>query len=349
MGEGMICSVKQGLRSAMVGAGVDALFRYLNRDLLLSVMYHGVTERDYDPPVWTQLPVEVFKSQLLYLRDRYAMVSLPEVVRALRGGPPLPERAALVTFDDGVRNNFTVAFPILRELGIPACVFLTVDLIGTAEILWFDELYLLLSEGVRRRVELPLPGVADAAYRRGEIREAYRLMAGALKLTAADSRQEVMARLRDTVPLDWTPYRDDFGLLTWEEVREMEASGLVGFGTHTATHRILSELKEAELEGEVAGAGRTFARELGYPPAAFCFPNGRPGLDFHADHQAYLASLGYVCAFTTEYALFDAKEGDPMAIGRIAAGNDWTSEPAHFRLGTSGVPTVSTLLGRLRP
>jgi len=330
--------LKGGLHRAQVLAGVDRLFRYLNRNRLLVVMYHGVTEDSFDPPVWTQLPVETFRHQLLFLRAHYQIVSLTEVVAALRFGGTLPERAALVTFDDGLRNNFSVAFPVLEELAVPAAIFLTVDLIGTDQIFWFDELYLLIMAGGRRRVRLTLPGAgAQGHYQAGELCEAYHACVEALKLVGVTARQELMATLRRSVPLERGRVPADFRLLDWDQVRHMERSGLVSFGVHTGTHRILSELDLVGIEAELVAPRRRFAEELGREPEAFCFPNGRPGLDFHAAHQDFLRSCGYLCAFTTENALFDWRAGDGLGIGRIAAGNDGLSEPNFFRLNTSGV------------
>src|SRR3546814_3608060 len=58
-----------------------------------------------------------------HLRDRFHPVSCREIVAALDGGPTLPRDAALVTFDDGYDDNHAIAFPILRDLGVPATFF----------------------------------------------------------------------------------------------------------------------------------------------------------------------------------------------------------------------------------
>ncbi|GFO53868.1 polysaccharide deacetylase [Geomonas sp. Red276] len=321
---------------ALVRAGGDALFRYLNRGRLLVVMYHGVTGAPFDPPVWTQLPQEDFRRQLLFLRDHYRMVGLPEVVAACSGGS-LPERAALVTFDDGLRNNFTTAFPVLRELGVPAAVFLPVDLIGTGRILWFDELYQLIVTAARADLPLALPdGAAREEYRAGRAWEAYVLTVEKLKRAGEAARDEVMATLRRLVPLKRSDFPADFDLLDWDEAREMQRSGLVGFGVHTATHRILTELGEDALERELLLPRTRFCRELGHEAEVFCYPNGRPGLDYLPEHQRFLRDCGYRCAFTTENSLFAWGGGDPLGIGRVAAGNDASSEENFFRLKTSG-------------
>lgn len=341
--------VKKAVAKGLILSGADGFFRHLNRDRLLVVMYHGVTLQSYHPPVWTQLPLPVFRSQLEFLRDHYRIVSLSQVVRALDHGEPLPERAALITFDDGLRNNFTVAFPVLKELGLPAAVFLTVDLIGGSEMLWFDELYLLIRQAGVSGVALELPGAAaQRHYQAGELWEAYVICVEEAKLAGCRARRELLEGLRSRVSLEPERHQADFGLLDWDEVRQMERSGLIGFGVHTATHRILSELQEHELAEEVVVPKRRFAEELGVEPESFCFPNGRPGVDFTPWHQEYLRLNGYLCAFSTGDDLFDRIRGDRMGITRIPAGNDGCSQPNYFRLNTSGALHLYRLLRRWR-
>ena len=334
-------TLKHLLKTKMVGmsvcCGLDRLFRYLNRKKLLVVMYHGVTSQSYSPPVWSQLPVEIFRRQLAFLRHHYHVVTLAEFTAALDDKGTLPERAALITFDDGIKNNFSVAYPVLQEFGIPASIFLTVDLVGTRELLWFDELYLLILEGVRRGIPLDMLGAdANRHYLDGNLWEAYVHCVESVKRSGGATRATLLERLRREVPIERDSWLEEFGLLNWDDVATMEQSGLVSFGVHTATHRILSELDDTELASEVLAPRTIVASRTVGEVSSFCFPNGHPGLDFHPKHQDFLRQCGYRCAFTTENALFNWRSGDPMMVGRVAAGSDGASEPPYFRLNTSG-------------
>ena len=342
--------LKKGAFSAANLLGADALFRRVNKEKLLVVMYHGVSA-SAPSPIWTQLPVAVFRRQLEFLRRNYRVLALSEVVDAVRGNRSLPERAALITFDDGLRNNLTVAFPVLEELAIPATVFLTVDAIGTREILWVDELYLLLCEAAACGVAPEVfEGAATRHLRAGRIWESYQVLVEALKRSGSAPRNEAMNRLRNLLPAGLCDRSHDFALLDWDEVRALQRSKLVEFGVHTATHRILSELQPHEWERELVAPKKTLEQELGVEAATFCFPNGRPLLDFRSEHLEFLRNAGYACAFTTENALFDLRGGDPLSIGRIPAGNDSTSEADYFRLNTSGaLGFLKTALKRKAP
>ena len=83
--------------------------------------YHGDPLRDR--PQLTVTP-EQFQFQMRTIAKSFRVVSLDEVLEAAGGGRPLPARAVLVTFDDAYSNVGTVAWPIMRELGLPAPIFL---------------------------------------------------------------------------------------------------------------------------------------------------------------------------------------------------------------------------------
>lgn len=329
--------LKNGILSTAATFGVDRWFRNVNRKKLLVVMYHGITALRHDPPVWTQLPAEKFRSQLEFLCRHYTLISQGELVAAIHNGTSLPERAAMITFDDGLRNNFSVALPILRELGAPATVFLTVDLVGSKEILWVDELYLLLRQAAEQGISPELRNWAACEhFRAGRVWQAYEITVEDLKRSCMAERTSELNRLRNNNPVAPDKRRKDFELLTWEEVKAMYRTGLVEFGVHTATHRIVSELDEGEWEREIVAPRKKLEENVGPGIASFCFPNGRPNVDFRPEHLDLLKKAGYACAFTTESALFAWPGGNCMSIGRVPAGNDGTSDSVTFRLNTSG-------------
>jgi peptidoglycan/xylan/chitin deacetylase (PgdA/CDA1 family) len=326
--------------------GVDAIFRLVNKRNLLVIMYHGVSKRNYTPRVYTQLPEDLFRRQMLFLKKHYTPVSLSQVIEALSFGKPLPERAALITFDDGLKNNYGVAFPILQEMKIPAAIFPTLDFIGSENIFWFDELYLILCEAAARRAALKLPDpAAEKYFQTGQLWNSYLELAGAFKQSGLAFRNMEMDRLRKEIPLDYRPFLDDFGVLSWNEIKTMHRSGLIEYGVHTATHRILSELTEEEWNSEIVDPKIRLEDELGIKISAFCYPNGRPGVDFQSTHKDFLRKTGYLCAFSTGDALENLKSVDRMNIGRISSKNDTSAYMNYFRLSSSGaIQTVKNYL-----
>lgn len=112
------------------------------------LMYHKVREQaDFLSVTAPQL-----RAQLLWLKARYNMVSLSQVVAYLQRGEALPPRAVCITFDDGFMNNYTAAYPIFKELDIPFCIFLVADFVGKT-IVFDGEQQSFLSEAELKKME----------------------------------------------------------------------------------------------------------------------------------------------------------------------------------------------------
>ncbi len=89
-------------------------------------LYHSVSD---DPPSWlapfTVTP-SAFRSQLDLIEDSgLSVIPLRRLVAAIHGGPPLPARAAVLTFDDGYADFYWTVAPILSDHGWPATLYLT--------------------------------------------------------------------------------------------------------------------------------------------------------------------------------------------------------------------------------
>ncbi len=297
-------------------------------------MYHGITRNDYNPQIRTQLPEKKFRQQIEFLKSQYNLVSLSTMISMLESGDAFPERTAMITFDDGLRNNHSVAYPILKEFSVPAAIFLATDFMGTNRYFWFDELYFLVQKALRDERDL-----SQITELRGcKARDAsgiYNYYLERMKRIPEDDIKGIMNRLKDHVSVDMFSYAEDVGMLTWDHILEMKASGLVEFGVHTANHRILTGLAEDEWEKEISEPQRRLSRILGKEVTSFCYPNGKPHVDFADAHVAYLKQCGYQVSFATENRLH-TMGNDPYQIGRIPAGNDLSSEPEYFPLATSG-------------
>lgn len=105
------------------------------------LMYHRVAEpvKGQPKPTWNVTPARL-RSQLTGLLKRgFQPWPLRKLIEYRRRRLPIAKNVFVVTFDDGYENNFTQAFPILRDLRVPATIFLATSFIGSDEPLPFDD------------------------------------------------------------------------------------------------------------------------------------------------------------------------------------------------------------------
>ncbi|MBK8323921.1 MAG: polysaccharide deacetylase family protein [Betaproteobacteria bacterium] len=229
--------------------------------------YHRVWDIDdesrfpWDPEL-VSCGVEEFAWQMRWIARHMDPVPLATVIDALEGRGRLPARAVVVTFDDGHRDNYTHAFPVLRETGVPATVFLSTDYMDSGRTFWFDRVAHQLHATDRPKVAIASLGLAFA------------LAAPETRRRAADETLAAMKRVPEAVRLaaldelqtaaGVADGAQGSGALSWAEVAAMRASGLVAFGSHTASHPILSRLDEAQIREELGRShAELVARDLG--------------------------------------------------------------------------------------
>ncbi|MFT8316143.1 MAG: polysaccharide deacetylase family protein [Clostridium sp.] len=91
------------------------------------LMYHSIADNSKVTDNVSKsiiLPPEVFKQQMQYLKDNgYTTLTLDELYNFLKNDKPVPEKSVVLTFDDAYEDNYTNAYPILKEFGFRATIF----------------------------------------------------------------------------------------------------------------------------------------------------------------------------------------------------------------------------------
>lgn len=114
------------------------------------VMYHSVSA-DKDPRdiQFNSISKKNFEYQMAFLKTRhYSVISLDELVLAIKGKRKLPFKTVVLTFDDGYTDNYENAFPVLRQHGFPATMFVAPGLIGKKGYLTWDQVKEMDASGI---------------------------------------------------------------------------------------------------------------------------------------------------------------------------------------------------------
>ena len=292
----------------------------------LALVYHRIAPRAGrgEPPgfgVERGLPVDVFEAQMRFLLAHFR----PLRTLDLLANGPAPERVGFsVTFDDGYRDNLTLAAPVLARLGIPATLFVTTDFVGTERLFWWEQLGDLLratrepvlelgalDPGLRSRWPLP-ERLALNDFRARE--RAHWLISMALMRTPAAEIESALGRIALALR---TPRREvgrAVPLLDWDDVRRWRAAGFE-VGAHGASHANLGLASESEAQAEVHGSLAAVERETDAPALLFAYPYGGPEHRSPGAERA-LAAQGCRGAFTTDLGLVGPRS-DRLRLPRV--------------------------------
>lgn len=267
------------------------------RSKLSAFYFHRTLERP-DELLPGEPDARMFDSILRWIGTQFRVLDPLEACERLYAGT-LPARAAIISFDDGYRDNFTVALPLLQRHAMPAVFFVATGFLGGGAM--FNDRVI---EAVRRSEasEIRVPRedgsgeddvhpLASAADRRAAIQAILR----AIKHLHPVRRQERVLQVEQAAGV---VARTDL-MMEASQVAALQRSGM-RVGGHTRSHPILLALPDAEAEGEIRGGADDLEAILGARPALFAYPNGRHGKDFDERHVAMVQRSGFAFAFTTE-------------------------------------------------
>ena len=247
------------------------------------LMYHSVAPEDAAPYIEpaNRIDPRMFERQMAFLAAERRVVALSELVN----GKSLPARAVCITFDDGYRDNLTVAAPILEKYRLPATLFLATGYVERAENQWSDTLHAAADRSLHARL---------------------------LEASHAE-------RMR---VLDQFPAAEKAPRLTldWDEVRRLvRRYPRFEIGGHTRDHVDLTR-HPGEARAQIEGCLADLRRELGIEPRHFSYPYGRSC----AETRQAVVRAGWRSAVVTDGAPRIGPATDRYAMPRVEAPRSMT-------------------------
>jgi peptidoglycan/xylan/chitin deacetylase (PgdA/CDA1 family) len=209
------------------------------------LMYHSVNPVPNDSIKSLIVSPRTFERQMRFLRDHhYNVITVEALARLIKTNSKIPPKTVAVTFDDGYKDNYTYAFPVLKKYAIPATIFIIIDEVGR-----------------------PLTK----------------------ELKAGDAR------------------------LSWQEIHQMQSSGLVDFGSHTfGAEPLVDKRSDAALKKEIVDSRAALGERLGRQVAIFSYPGGL----FNDKIKTIVMNAGYFCAVATTPGR-RYPDTDPFIIKRV--------------------------------
>ena len=293
-------NVASALDRALARSPAHLWSRWRARRTLAVLAYHAVADSVR------------FAAQMDYVQSHFRPVSETDVLAALSGDAALPDRALLVTFDDGHRSVLETALPILRERSIPAVVYVIAGLLDTDEPFWWDEVEALVRQG--GETDLVPEGTSPLDTVR------------ALKRVPNTERVQAIDELRRSARKPAPRARQ----LRHDELAMLEAGG-IAVGNHTLLHPCLHHCEESTIRLELEASQTILAEALGHAPRTLAYPNG----DHDPRVRQAAEDLGFKAAFLFDHRLSPLVPSDPLRISRLRVDADTPMD--RFKIILSGL------------
>lgn len=310
---------------AAIPPGVTRGLRLAHRGRYLTVLcYHRILERGADFPFDDDLvsaSPEQFEGELGFIARHWRAIDFRMLRDHFAREGRFPDRALIVTFDDGYLDNYEVAYPLLRKHGIPAVMFVTAGYMGARKLFWWDRLAYVaktaskrsasIEEPIRLAIDLDsFPCRQDAA----------RHLIHTAKTLPENDKELFIRRLAASLEVEIDENR--FATtMSWDNLRGMSEGG-IEIGAHSISHPIFSNIDSELLAREVSMSKALIEKEIGREVISFGSPGrGRIPIEektrFEKTLRDLVVSSGYSFSTMYQWGLVYESEFDPFRIRRI--------------------------------
>lgn len=287
---------------------------------ILIVSYHRVVS-DFTGELQRSIPgllisQETFRRHLEEASAAgFELASIGDAVDVMSGRRVAKKDLCVITFDDGYRDVYRYAYPILKQMGVPAITYLPTAFIGTKRRFNHDRLFHLLRRAQERHYHPVYAALPEASMELlGPILSGQKTVSAALDDFIGEHPTRVLTSIIDALELqlgggqDLVPEQGD--VMNWDEVRRMARDGFE-FGAHTLGHTVLTLEPQEVVEQEILESKRTIEAEVGIQVRDFAYCNG-----WYSDEVIrVLASHGFRSGVTTE-DMPNRIGGDPFTLKR---------------------------------
>ena len=333
---------------ALYYAGILRLLQAIRlRRRAVVLMYHRVLTAEQQRQVGSNPGIvisrDTFVRQMACVKRGFKVLSLEQFAQQIRERKPFADSSCLITFDDGWHDNFENAWPVLKEASLPAVIFLPVNYIGSTRSFWRETLTRLLVHilhDVRRQPQrraayddilanAGLVSVLDIsdADPRSAINEALE----PLKRRGIEDVNAVIGALAAAAGVSVATLTKADRLMDWSQVEAMSQDG-IAFGGHGAEHRLLGQIREDEIDGEVTAMTAEMNARLATPAPAISYPNG----SWTPAVIERVKRAGFQLGFTTQPGTVSVDD-EPLTIRRVNISEDMTRTRAMFLARILGV------------
>ncbi len=299
--------------------GILKIIDFFNGHNLIILNYHRVYEGElrtsFDETLFG-LSIASFHQQMLWLKEKKAVfLSEDELIYYQQRKKKIPKRSVLITFDDGYKDNFTLVYPVLRSLHIPAIYFIPAGPIRDRTLGWWDIISFFIKKTKKKAISVK--GREFSLQNGGGKKKAIFHLLRLMKTEPYSRTQDLLEVLSAECGVEFPSYDEqDVELMNWEDIREV-LNNNIAIGSHTVSHRVLATLDKDEQFEELSSSKKLLEDMLNLGNIrSFSYPVG-DYTSFSEKTKELASKTGYEIAFSFKTGVNYQYIKDPFDIRRI--------------------------------
>lgn len=270
----------------------------MSKTRLNILLYHRVLDK-YDLLRPSEPDIHWFDKQMRWVKRVFNVLDLADALKKLQANQ-LPPRAICITFDDGYKDNYQNALPILEKHGLTATFFIATGYLNNG-IMWNDIVIECLRNTNSKQLDLRRYNLGCIEIGDNRLKSLNKVI-NKLKYRPFDERRKVVTDLPAILDVS----KPSGQMMTAELVNALHQRGM-GIGGHTINHPILSKLDTQQARQELLGGKRILEEIVGDRITLFAYPNGKPGQDYQQEHVDMMKEAGFDAALTTAWGVASEK------------------------------------------
>ena len=298
----------------------------------VGIVYHIVSDEHvpHISNIFSYRNVEKFEEDIVFLKNNFTLLSYKELVSHIVDGKPFPEFPAFISFDDGLRESFTCARPILKKHNVPCIFFVTTDFLDNKKMFFRHKISLCIDR-LKDCPQEALDKVINTIKQRLKITVKSRHEAEITLRLCGLNCFEIADEVGEALNIDFSDYaRLVKPYMTSQEISIMLSEGF-NIGSHGKTHNFLGKASYEGLVKEIKESSDFLNRKFGINKMGFSFPFSARGID-HNWLRSILTTSKYI-------ELFFGSEGvgleEDYIVNRI--GCDFSSTKDAKKVGISNL------------
>ncbi len=302
----------------------------MNNNLTI-LLYHGVTDSigfGIENNSGKHVDSVQFQFEMESIKNNCNILNMDEVIDHFDKKIQFPYNSVVVTFDDGFKNNYTVACPILDKLEIPAIFYITTGIIGKDKMFWVDELEACINMTHKASINITINKKAQCfllGTNENKIKSLRELKEYCKNIPPYEKDIVINNVIYETNVIPTVGLSPNYQKLNWDEVRIMSNNPLFTIGGHNVDHEILSYLSTEDKKYQINNSISTLKTELGMEIVHYSYPEG---LNNHYDDEtiSFLKENGIRCCPSAVEGLNDLND-DVFHLKRLMIGINGTKLP----------------------